>query len=53
MWNKVCADLHELGKINVLNQEPTIAAVGNMLPIYSSKDRYIVLCLRRLEQVED
>ena len=43
MWNEVCADLRELGKIGVLNHEPTIAAVWNMLPSYSYKDRYIKL----------
>ena len=38
MWNEVCSDLHELSNIVVLNQEPTIVAVGNMQPSYSSKD---------------
>ena len=52
-WNEVYADLHELGKTSVLNHEPTIAAVGNMLPSNSSKDRYIELRLRRLEQGYD
>ena len=52
-WNEVCADLHELGKTSVLNHEPTIAAVGNMLPSYSSKDLYNELRLRRLEQGDD
>ena len=26
-WNKICADLEELGKLEALNHEPTIAAV--------------------------
>ena len=53
LWNEVCADLRELGKLSVLNHEPTIAAVGNMLPSYSAMDRYIELRLRRLEQDYD
>ena len=50
LWNEVSADLRELGKLGVLNHEPTIAAIGNMLPSHSAKDRYIELRLRRLEQ---
>ena len=50
LWNEVFADLQELGKLGVLNHKPTIAAVGNMLPSHSSKDRYIEFRLRRLEQ---
>ena len=52
-WSEGYADLHELGKTSVLNHEPTIAAVGDMLPSNSLKDRYIVLHLLRLEQGED
>ena len=53
LWNEVCADLRELGKLGVLNHKPTIAADGNMLPSHSAKDRYIVLRLCRLEQDYD
>ena len=49
-WNEVYADLHELGNTSVLNHEPIIPAVGNIPPSNSSNDRYIELCLRRLEQ---
>ena len=36
--NEVYADVHELGNTSVLNHEPTIAEVGNMLPSNSSKN---------------
>ena len=42
-WSGVYADLQELRKTNVLNHEPTIAAVGDMLPSNASKDSYINL----------
>ena len=29
LWNEVCADLRELDKLEALNHEPTIAAVGH------------------------
>ena len=50
LWNEVCADPRELGKLAVLNHEPTIAAVGNIIPSHSVKDRYIEHRLCRLEQ---
>lgn len=49
-YSEVHADLEELGKTKILNNKPTIAAVGNMLPSESSKDRYINLRLKWLEQ---
>ena len=47
------ADLWELNKLEALNHEPTIAAVGGMLPSPASKDRYIVLSMRMLAQDYD
>ena len=49
-WNEICADLDELGKLEAINHEPTIAAVGAMLPSHASKNRYIVLRLKMLAE---
>ena len=43
LWNEVFADLWELDKLEALNHEPTIAAVGCMLPSFASKNHFIVL----------
>ena len=32
LWNEICADLRELDKLEALNHEPTIAAVGGCFP---------------------
>ena len=32
LWNEICADLRELNKLEALNHEPTIAAVGGCSP---------------------
>lgn len=45
------ADL--LGKVQVLNHEPTIAAVGDIVSSNASKDHYIKLRLKRMDQGED
>ena len=50
IWNEICADLEELGKLEALNHEPTISAVGGMLPSHASKNRYILLCLKMLAE---
>ena len=53
MWNKICADLRELDKLEALNHKPTIAAVGGMLPSLASKNRYIMLRLQMLGEGYD
>ena len=53
LWNEISADLRKLDKLEALNHEPTIAAVGGMLPSLASKNRYIVLCLRMLGEGYD
>ena len=52
-WNEVCADLRELYMLEALNHEPTIAAVGSLLPSLASKNHYIVLRLRMLGEGHD
>ena len=32
IWNEICADLHELDKLEAINHEPSIAAVGGCFP---------------------
>ncbi len=49
-WSQVYADLQELGKSDVLNHEPKIAVLGDMLPSNSSKDHYIELRIKWLDK---
>ena len=53
IWNEITADLQELDKLEALNHEPTISAVGGMLPSLASKNRYIVLRLKMLGEGYD
>ena len=53
IWNEICANLQELDKLEALNHEPTISAMGGMLPSLASKNRYIVLRLRMLGEGYD
>ena len=53
IWSEITADLQELDKLEALNHEPTISAVGGMLPSLVSKNRYIVLRLKMLGEGYD
>ena len=38
--SRVCANLQELDKLEALTHEPTISAMGGMLPSLASKNRW-------------
>ena len=40
-WNEVYADLEEIGKVEVLNHEPTLMMVCQRLPSATSRDKFI------------
>ena len=52
-WTKVYNDLQEVGKLDVLNHEPTLRGFAQKLPSAEVKKAYIALRIKMLEECED
>ena len=52
-WTKVYNDLEEVGKLDVLNHEPTLRGFAQKLPSAEAKKAYINLRIKMLKESED
>ena len=48
IWSTVYADLEEVGKVSILDHEPTLAMFAKRLPSHESRTKYVVLRLEEL-----
>ena len=52
-WTKVYSDLQEVGKLEVLNHEPTLRGFAQKLPSAEAKKAYIALRIKMTQECED
>ena len=52
-WTKVYSDLQEVGKLEVLNHEPTLRGFAQKLPSAEAKKAYIALRIKMMQECED